>query len=506
MTDVDTEVLTPDVMPHPQGQAGLVRTEPEADPAKSAIERAAEAALDIPSVPGRDEFLSLAMQARILSLSGAAPEAVRNNPHVAFHVAMVGRDLGISPSAALQLIDVLKTRNGYQLSLSPQLLNAQIRRLGLGRIRPLVQERDRCVAQAVAPDGTVLGETEFTWEDARDAELVGPKCMPGAHVKDQRREKNGRSWMVCGCNQGYVTYPRRMMWWRASGFCANDYFPEAGLGLYSPEELGAVVDEDGRPIDPATVALPQGYDDPAEIEQGRQAQAQAERDQPADPDALWRLQLLIAALPEGAQHELRQAWTGKESRLRGVPARVVPHRLLKIAEGLVNAHWAKARRAGVDQELNVGLTNGLLIEVVSSAVQAFVRWPTGATANQAPESSVPAAGSDGTPEPEEAQGDDPGPGSGNVEPEPDSRDWRPALREAGETVRAAAEGVPEAVAKRIADDVRQLHWTAINAEIAEAGEAEEFPPDSPIDLRRMIVCAYWLYLFQASGVVPGADP
>ena len=51
----------------------------------------------MPGVPGRDEFLALALQARMLSMSGAAPKAVRSNPYVVLHVAMVGTRPGCSP-------------------------------------------------------------------------------------------------------------------------------------------------------------------------------------------------------------------------------------------------------------------------------------------------------------------------------------------------------------------------------------------------------------------------
>jgi len=478
----------------------LVNREPGTDVAvpdqqvmPSAIERAAEAALAMPGVPGRDEFLGLAMQARVLSLSGAAPEAVRNNPHVAFHVAMVGRDLGISPSAALQLIDVIKTKGGYQLSLSPQLLNAQIRRLGLGAIRPVVQERNRCIAEAVGPDGTVLGQTEFTWDDARDAGLVGKACEPGDHVIS----RDGK----CGCNQGYRTYPRRMMWWRASGFAANDWFPEAGLGLYSPEELGAVVDDNGRPVDPSTVALPEGYTDPKE----QQAAAQADADRPADDDKLWDLQVLIAALPEALRGELKEAWTAEESRVRNFTIRDLPQRLMGTARAMVNAKWAAATKAGVDQVQELDALRLAFVDGVTAALRLTFTGTTSmasdpaSAAVDAVETPDPAPAPE-TPEPApEATTDD-------VAPESDNVDWLPAMRSMSDNVRALLAATPEAVAQRIVKDVADLHHTKINTEIAEAGEGQHYPPTAPIDLRRMVVTAIRLDAFAAAGVVPGGAP
>lgn len=306
---------------------------PPQDHTGGALDRAAEAALAMPGVPGRDEFLSLAMQARILSMSGAAPEAVRNNPYIAFHVAMVGRDLGISPSAALAQIDVISTKKGPQLSLSPQLMNGQIARLKLGKIVPGERTTERATAIAVDMDGVVLGESEFTWEDARMAGLVGKNCHPGDHKQGDKG---------CGCNQGYRTYPKRMLWWRAAGFCADDFFPEAQLGLYSPEELGAVVDVEGRPIDPTSVELPPGYEPapppPPEL---------------SDPDELWELQLQIQSLsPEhGAPAEvldkLRKRYVERvvDADGRGYSPSALPPSMLRLAQALVKGSIAEAKRA-----------------------------------------------------------------------------------------------------------------------------------------------------------------
>lgn len=311
-TDTATTTLTPDVV-HPPAKVE--------DAATSAIERAAEAAIAMPGMPGRDEFLMLAAQARILSLSGASPKLVRESPHLAFHVAMVGRDLGISPSAAIELIDVIPGRDGPRLSLSPQLLNGQIRRLGLGSIIPVVQTADRCVAAAIGPRGLdpacgwpvkhdehaegclcdVLGTTEFTWNDARIADLAGPLCEPGVH-------KNPPGETRCGCNQGYITYPKRMLWWRGSGFCADDWFPEASLGLYSPEALGSFVDENGRAIDPETVDLPDGY--------APKALARPPSAIAADPKVIADLVTRTTAIKEhpneAAADALREFWKAKE--------------------------------------------------------------------------------------------------------------------------------------------------------------------------------------------------
>lgn len=318
------------------------------EPGPTPIEVAAQAAIDNPGVPGRDEFLSIAAQARILSLSGAAPQAVRGNPHLAFHLALTGRDLGISPSAALNLIDVIDGQKGPQLSLSPQLLNGQVRRLGLGSIVPAIRDDERAVAVVLGPDGHldprcgplipqhwpdmttrkemidightpdqiptcecrgIIGFSEFTWADAQVAGLAGPECRPGHHNKTiTKTGRNNQTYKVCGCNQGYITYPKRMLWWRCAGFAADDWFPEASLGLYQPEALGAVVDEEGRPIDASSVELPPGY----AIEEAARARADAPPE-PASAEDVAELQARIdqiKMIPDAAK-ALGEMWTEK---------------------------------------------------------------------------------------------------------------------------------------------------------------------------------------------------
>lgn len=506
MTTTD-EVVTPEVMPSPGG--GLVHAPGTevAEPTVSAIDRAAEAALAMPGVPGRDEFLSLAAQAKMLSLSGAAPKAVRENPHIAFHVAMVGRDLGISPTAAINLIDVLNTQGGYQLSLSPQLLNAQIRRLGLGAVRPVVQERDRAVAVAIGPNGEELGRTEFTWEDARDAGLVGPNCQPGEHVETTRQrsqDRGGGSYKTCGCNQGYRTYPRRMMWWRAAGFCAADWFPDASVGLYSPEELGAVVDEQGRPIDPAQVALPPGYSDPV----AEKAERQAVADRPASPDKLWELQELVYALPAELLAEFRAAWKAND-RLSPFPLRHLPQRLLGTARAMVNAQWAAATKAGFDKATEEDRLRHRLAEGVAYLFRAGApAQDPAAVAAPAPQDGPGepsgSAGSGETatghtaPLPAEPEFDVDGDGQGASEPE---RDWTPVLRQLADEVRAQLAKIPTDVGERIMRAVAAMHHTAVNRVIADAGEAEAYPPELHIDGRRMAATIVAAAAFEVSGEI-----
>jgi hypothetical protein len=511
MSDVDTEALAPDEVTGPGTDLEPIAPDVGRD---SALVAAAEAALAAPDAIDHSEFWALAAQARILCMSGAAPPAVRRDPHLALHLALVGRDLGISASASLELIDIIETRRGsgeYRLSLSPQLMNGQLRRLGIGCILPAERTNTRCVAVAFGPGGPdrrctrtgvvahvddcacdVLGTSEFTWEDARIAELVGPNCQPGQHVKDQTRSSNGRTWKVCGCNQGYVTYPKRMLWWRASGFAGDDYFPEAGLGLYSPEALGSSVDEHGRPIDVESVELPPGYE-PAAVGAGSSpSSAPAER--MADPDELWELQARLHALPEGHKDDLKAKWVDEDSRLRGWKPHEMPHRLLPTFRAMVNSHWGKAKGADIDMDY----------ELLSVRRTVFVKvWLTmlasvaGSAAQAAPEALDEPAAPKPAPEPEAAQ-EEP------QSPDPGKAVWASQLASMAEEVRELGQGLPEGVADKIGAAAKAMHWKLIDNRIAAAGAKtiEAFPPTAPIDLRRMAVCALMLEQFRATGELP----
>jgi hypothetical protein len=285
------EVLTPDVIDdddHGQAMVPAVR--------ESALEAAARAALDEPGIPGRDEFLSLAMQARVLSMSGLAPKSLQGKPADVFMILLAGRDLGISTTAALRKIYVVDG----QPSLAPLLLNMRIRRLGIGRIVPAADnDIHKATAIALGPDDRPLGPASvFTWEDAQRAELVRSDCRADNHSEACQTAAKSSEWnkRKAACKDNYRHYPARMLWWRACGNAADDYFPEAALGTYSPDELGEVTDENGNPIDPETVALPEGY--------GPKAVAPPE---PASDDDRAELRRRIDALPEEGQLAVKDA-------------------------------------------------------------------------------------------------------------------------------------------------------------------------------------------------------
>ena len=322
------------------------------------IDRIADRMLDTPGVPGRDEFLNLCLQAKLLSMSAALPKGMRGNPHLCLHVVLLARDLGMSPPTALNLIDYIPENRdhpeqGGRLSLSPELLSAQVRRLGLGRIEILRQDALSAVAIALEPGGFIerdldggpvrivgeIGRSEFTWADAIEAGLVDSRCpAPGHHwVKPGT---SGKAYSDrCDCRTGWRGYPKRMLAWRAKGYAAADHFPEASVGLYSPEELGAEVDDQGRMIDPATMDVPAGYElapppPPVGVV-------------PADSPELDALKMGIACLDAEGRQAVKERLAGKIPAI-GSPIFTESH--LRLAGSVLRGVEGERARAGWDKE------------------------------------------------------------------------------------------------------------------------------------------------------------
>ncbi len=298
-------------------------------------------------IPDRQAFLTMAATARMLSMSAATPPAMRD-PYVAFHVVMMGRALNLDPASAMNLIDVIgydknaQTQDKLQLSLSPELLVARVAMMGVGSVELLWATKTRAAAVALHPGGKVIratknagdvkigdvveiigekGRVEFDWDMAEEAELTDDRCVWNSEldvvIHWKKVNTNGRGWTnntPNGCRCGsYKKHPGRMMGWRAMGFCVHTYFPQASLGLYSAEELGAPVDDNGRAIDVTTVELPEGYNTTAATTGG----PPAANIEPADPAAIDEIRKRVKVLPDNRKQEFLGRWADKvkEGRL-----------------------------------------------------------------------------------------------------------------------------------------------------------------------------------------------
>jgi hypothetical protein len=169
------------------------------------------------------EWRAMRQQADALVKSGFLPRAV-NTPEKAIAIIQTGRELGIGPMQALRCIHIIDGKPTMAAELIAGLVLA---RVPGSMLQPIETTDARCVVVACRPGGKPVQIT-FTREDAQRAGLAG---------KDNWKK-----------------YPRAMLRSRAITEAARAVFPDATMGLYDPDELGAVTSQTGEIIEmPATV-------------------------------------------------------------------------------------------------------------------------------------------------------------------------------------------------------------------------------------------------------------
>lgn len=231
---------------------------------------------DLPVIAPENEFRALAMQAKMLSGSSLVPSALRGKPHDVLLILMTGRDLGIAPTAALRKCYVVDG----QVTIAPMLKSALVKMKGAGCIRPAPDnDAEHATAIAYDPDGKEIARHTVTWDD----------------VKDVTINSSGKKLIA---KDNWKNYPKRMLYHRASGYLVDDIWPEIGLGIYSPDEIGAITDEEGHVIDVKEVRVVDGFerkeDAPPEMISDDVAQALTDRARalPAEAVAALKAQFL----------------------------------------------------------------------------------------------------------------------------------------------------------------------------------------------------------------------
>lgn len=172
-----------------------------------------------PAMPSPTEWKGIVMQAETLAQTQIVPREFRGKAHDIIAVSLIGREMGLSPMLAMQYIHVIEGKP----SVKPELMNARIRAAG-HRIEVEAWDAERCRLKGIRKDGETM-TVEFTLDDARRAGLV----------------KERGNW---------EKYAKAMLWARSLSMLARALFPDVILGAsYTPEELGAQVDEDGVPLE-----------------------------------------------------------------------------------------------------------------------------------------------------------------------------------------------------------------------------------------------------------------
>ena len=158
-------------------------------------------------------------QAKVLVDSGLLPKTI-DTWQKATAIIMYGQELGMGPMEAIQSIDVIQGKPTQK----PQSMKAMVhKRLPSAVFRQVKSTDDESVFEAARP-GDVPAQFSFTIKDAERLGLLS---------KDNWKKQ-----------------PKTMLNWRCVGHVSRTVFPDCLSGVsYTPEELGAVVDEDHNIIE-----------------------------------------------------------------------------------------------------------------------------------------------------------------------------------------------------------------------------------------------------------------
>lgn len=260
--------------------------------------------LDIPIIPGRAEMQDLVALAVTLAAADAVPVALRNKPNDVFLVLLTARDLGVALTTAMREFHVIEGK----VTVSPKVKLAMVR------------ERGRREGWRVWPDpnndheqatwhGTREDTPGVTWSSTFTIHDARRVSVPKWEGSGQGRRKVGDATLADKDN--WENYPQRMLSWRAVGYLMDDAYGEVGTGLYSPDELGAMTDDEGNILDISIADPLEGTKAP----RGHGPKPPDPGDQPlaeADPDTYADLRRRIDALTASGDEvkaALLELWT-----------------------------------------------------------------------------------------------------------------------------------------------------------------------------------------------------
>jgi hypothetical protein len=196
--------------------------------------------------------------------SSLLPAHLRGKPANVLIILAGARSLGISAFWALQSMHVVDGK----LSLAAELMRGLAVRAG-HKVRIVKRDMDSAIVEITRSDDPEPYRVEFTWKEAIDAGL-----------------QNKDNWKK---------YRKAMMVARATSAAMRDHCPDVLFGItYTPDELGAIENEDGTITDPAAV-IP------------------GEEVQPPDPQAIAKLLALVAEAKPAELLEL-----GKDAKNLGI--------------------------------------------------------------------------------------------------------------------------------------------------------------------------------------------
>lgn len=156
-------------------------------------------------------------QAKELVQSGFLPKAV-NTPEKAMAIIQTGKELGLGPMQSLRSIHIIDGKPTMGADLIGGLALSKVP----GSVLRVVETTNaKCTVEA-GRQGQKPTLFTFTIDDAKNAGLTG--------------------------KQNWRNYPRAMLRARAITEACRAVFPDAVMGLYDPDELGAVTSPSGEVI------------------------------------------------------------------------------------------------------------------------------------------------------------------------------------------------------------------------------------------------------------------
>lgn len=155
--------------------------------------------------------------------SGFLPSHINNNIAKAVTIAWKGHELGIPPLQAFSSITVINGKPCLSAELMLALIYTRIKGAKITFTTPPEKQNEECVVAMQRPDGSPQ-TFRFSLKDAERAGLIKP----------------GGAWQK---------YPASMLRARAISAGARAVFPDAIMGCYTPEEMGA------EPIDVEPIAV-----------------------------------------------------------------------------------------------------------------------------------------------------------------------------------------------------------------------------------------------------------
>jgi len=178
--------------------------------------------------------------AQLLADADLLPKQFVGKPANVLYAIEYGRTLGIAPVAAITGIHVIEGKP----SASSGLIGGLVRQAG-HKLRVTSDGATKATAQIIRSD-----DPEFVYEATwtLDRAVVARLC----EIKDGKpwaRDRNGKP-------TAWEKYPAAMLKARAITEVARDACEDVLFGLhYTPEELGAVVNQDGEPIEASVTQL-----------------------------------------------------------------------------------------------------------------------------------------------------------------------------------------------------------------------------------------------------------